>query len=110
MAGLRSSVCPGTNIWFLSPPRQVDAEGMELHYHSPRPGYGAWVVGICEAVARDVFQTWVHFKLVEGRPDGSADHEVGGGLGGRELGGEKGGDGGFHTAVGGGAARWQCRP
>ena len=54
---------------------------MELHYHSPRPGYGAWVVGICEAVARDVFQTWVHFKLVEGRHDGSADHEVGGGLG-----------------------------
>ena len=54
----------------------MTSEGLELHYYSPCPGYGPWVVGMCEAVARDVFQSWAHFRLIRGRHDGSADHEV----------------------------------
>ena len=62
---------------------QVTSEGLELHYHSPYPGFGPWVVGVCEEVTRSVFQHWVHFKLVETRPSTArsqkadeGDHEV----------------------------------
>ena len=63
---------------------QVTAESLELHYHSPRHGFGGWVVGLCEEVARAVFKHWVHFRLVEGRQATPrqaratvGDHEVG---------------------------------
>ena len=54
---------------------------LELHYRSQRPGLGPYVVGICEQVAQQFFDLQVSFKLLRGREDGSADHEVGAGTG-----------------------------
>ncbi|GAX73385.1 hypothetical protein CEUSTIGMA_g838.t1 [Chlamydomonas eustigma] len=48
-----------------------------LHYRSPRPGLGPFVVGLCQGVA-DTFYALsdVKFELLRSRDDGSCDHEV----------------------------------
>ncbi|GAX77145.1 hypothetical protein CEUSTIGMA_g4591.t1 [Chlamydomonas eustigma] len=61
--------------------KKVTGMSLELHYYSPGHNsnnsfIGSWVVGFLEAVARDVLDTWAHFKLLTSRHNKSGDHEA----------------------------------
>ena len=47
-----------------------------LHYHSQRQGLWPWVEGILDEVANLIFGIQIQMEMLQGRHDGTSDHEV----------------------------------